>query len=324
MEVPSLFMTTTLPLRPLGSFGGVSTLLQEPIMTPLRRRMLEDMQIRNFSKNTQESYLMQVSLYARHFRRSPEGLGPRNIRDYQVYLTNEKKLAPGSISIATAALRFLYTVTLKRPWDIEKVLPMPKKSETLPVILSPEEVHHFLSCVPRRKGRTVLTVCYAAGLRIAEAVALKPADIDSQRMMIRVEQGKGQKDRYVMLSEQLLKILREWYRYARPTEWMFPGKIPGMHVTTEGVQDACKLGLKRSGLTKPVTPHSLRHAFATHLLEYGTDLRTIQLLMGHRSLSTTARYLRLAVNKVCATRSPLDLLPHPLPPAEPAKAPEHF
>ena len=293
-------------------------------MTQLRQRMLEDMQIRNFSENTQQSYLMQVSLFARHFRRSPEGLGPVNIRTYQVYMTNEKKLAPGSISIATAALRFLYTVTLKRPWDVAEVLPMPKASQTLPVILSPDEVRQFLGCVPRRKARTVLTVCYAAGLRISEAVSLKPADIDSQRMMIRVEQGKGQKDRYVMLSEQLLKILREWYRFARPTVWMFPGVIPGSHVTVEGVQDACKLGRERSGLKKPVTPHSLRHAFACHLLEYGTDLRTIQLLMGHRSLSTTARYLRLATSKVCATRSPLDLLPRPLPPAEPPKAPEHF
>jgi site-specific recombinase XerD len=286
--------------------------------------MFEDMQIRNFSENTQECYLQQVSLYARHFRRSPEGLGPRDIRTYQVYLTNEKKLATGSILIATSALRFLYTVTLKRPWDVEEVLPMPKKPQTLPVILSPAEVRQFLSCVPRRKARTILTVCYAAGLRISEAIALKPTDIDSQRMMLRVEQGKGQKDRYVMLSEQLLKILRDWYRFARPTAWMFPGVIPGSHITRAGVDDACDLGWQRSGLAKPVTPHSLRHAFACHLLEYGTDLRTIQLLMGHRSLSTTARYLRLAVSKVCATRSPLDLLPHPLPPAEPAKVPEHF
>ena len=215
-------------------------------------------------------------------------------------------------------------MTLKRPWDVAEVLPMPKAPQTLPVILSPEEVRQFLSCVPRRKARTILTMCYAAGLRISEAIALKPADIDSQRMMIRVEQGKGQKDRYVMLSEQLLKILREWYRYARPTAWMFPGVIPGSHITRSGVDDACELALKRSGLIKPVTPHSLRHAFACHLLEYGTDLRTIQLLMGHRSLSTTARYLRLAISKVCATRSPLDLLPRPLPPSEPPKAPEHF
>jgi site-specific recombinase XerD len=142
-------------------------------------------------------------------------------------------------------------------------------------------------------------------------------------MMIRVAQGKGQKDRYVMLSEQLLGILREWYRLARPKLWLFPGVIPGNHITRDGVGDACELGVRLSGLSKPVTPHSLRHAFAVHLLEYGTDLRTIQLLLGHRSLSTTARYLRLATSKVCATRSPFDLLPHPLPP-EPVKAPQHF
>src|SRR5882724_1242165 len=141
-------------------------------MTPLRQRMVEDMQIRNFSENTQESYLQQVSLFARHFRRTPEGLGPANIRDYQLYLTNEKKLAPGSIIIATAALRFLYMVTMKRPWDVAEVLPMPKAQQTLPVILSPEEVRQFLSCVPRRNGRTILTVCYAAGLRISEALAI--------------------------------------------------------------------------------------------------------------------------------------------------------
>ena len=293
-------------------------------MTLLRQRMLEEMQIRNFAENTQESYLMQVSLFARYFRRSPEGLGPVDIRTYQVYLTNEKKLAPGSIHIATSALRFLYAVTLKRPWDVAEVLPLPKAPQTLPVILSPEEVLHFLGSVPRLKGRTVLTVCYAAGLRISEAIALKPTDIDSKRMTVRVEQGKGQKDRYVMLSERLLVILRDWYRAARPTPWLFPGLLPGSHVTREGINDACQLGLERSGLTKPVTPHSLRHAFATHSLEYGTDLRTIQLLMGHRSLSTTAKYLRLATSKVCATRSPLDLLPHPLPPPAPTKAPEHF
>ena len=239
-------------------------------------------------------------------------------------LTVTKKLAPGSILIATAALRFLYIVAMKRPWDVEEVLPMPKKPEKLPVILSPEEVRHFLSCVPRRKARAVLTVCYAAGLRVAEAIALRPTDIDSQRMVIRVTQGKGAKDRDVMLSEQLLKILRDWYRVTRPTEWMYPGMIPGSHITSAGVRDASDLGLQRSGLSKPVTPHSMRHCFACHLLEYGTDLRTIQLLLGHRSLSTTARYLRLAVSKVCATRSPLDLLPTPLPPPEPTKAPAHF
>jgi site-specific recombinase XerD len=300
------------------------TLERSTAMTSLRQRMLEDMQIRNFSQNTQRSYLQQVSLFARHFRRSPEGLGPENIRGYQLYLTKEKKLAASSILIATSALRFLYAVTMKRPWDVEEVLPMPKKPQTLPVILSPEEVRQFLSCVPRRKARTALTVCYATGLRVSEAIALKPTDIDSQRMTIRVTQGKGQKDRDVMLSEQLLTILRDWYRFARPAEWLFPGVIPGSHITRSGIENACTLAHERSGLSKPVTPHSLRHAFACHLLEYGTDLRTIQLLLGHRSLSTTARYLRLATSKVCATRSPLDLLPRPLPPPEPTRPPEHF
>jgi site-specific recombinase XerD len=285
--------------------------------------MLDDMQIRNFAENTKSAYIQQVSLFARHFRRSPEGLGPADIRKYLLYLANERKLAASSIHIATSALRFLYTVTIKSKWEVDEVLPMPKKPQTLPVILSPEEVKRFLSCVRRRKARTVLTVCYAAGLRVSEAVALKPADIDSKRMTIRVDQGKGAKDRYVMLSEQLLLILRDWYRFARPTTWMFPGVIPGTHITRASINQACALGCKSSGLSKPVSPHSMRHAFATHLLERGTDLRTIQLLLGHRSLSTTARYLRMATSKVCATRSPLDLLPRPLPP-EPSKAPAHF
>lgn len=293
-------------------------------MTPLRRRMLEDMQIRNFSENTRETYLLQVSLFARHFSKSPDVLGPEEIRSYQVYLNNEKRLAPSSITIATSALRFLYNVTLKRHWDLDQVIPVPKKPQTLPAILSPGEVRQLLDCVPQRKARTVLTVCYAAGLRISEAIALQPGDIDSQRMTLRVVQGKGRKDRDVMLSEQLLTILRDWYRAARPKTWLFPGVIPGSHVTRDGVGYACKLALKRSGLSKPASPHSLRHAFAVHLLEYGTDLRTIQLLLGHRSLSTTARYLRLATSKVCATRSPLDLLPQPLTAPQPPKVPQPF
>jgi site-specific recombinase XerD len=286
--------------------------------------MLEDMQIRNLAQNTQNSYLRQVSLFARHFKNSPEALGPEQIRTYQVYLTNEKKLAPGSILIATSALRFLYNVTLQKGWDVTQVIPAPKKPQTLPIVLSPEEVLLFLSCVPGHKARTLLTVCYAAGLRISEAIALRPTDIDSQRMTIRVDQGKGKKDRYVMLSEQLVELLRAWYRAARPNPWLFPGAIPGRHITRDGAGYSCQLAHQRSGLSKPVSPHSLRHAFAVHLLESGTDLRTIQLLLGHRSLSTTARYLRIATSKVCSTTSPLDLLPRPLAPQPPAKAPQHF
>jgi len=293
-------------------------------MTPLRQRMIEDMQVRNLSENTQRTYALQVELFARYFHRSPAGLGAEDIRAYQVYLTTEKQLKPESIKIATAALRFLYAVTLHKDWRLEAVLPLPRKPQTLPIVLSPEEVLQFLDCISNLKHKTILTTCYAAGLRISEAVSLKPTHIDSQRMVIRVEQGKGAKDRYVMLSPRLLEILRRWWRCAKQKDWLFPGGVPSQHITPDAMVKTCHGVQERSGLSKPVTPHSLRHAFACHLLESGTDLHTFQLLMGHRSLSTTARYLRLAVSKVCSTTSPLDLLPHPLPPPQPTPAPEHF
>ena len=293
-------------------------------MTPLRRRMLEDLQVRNLSVHTQRSYLEQVSRFARHFDKSPAELGPEEIRAYQVYLTNEKKLAPASIVIAVSALRFLYKVTLQRQWSMDEVIPAPKKPQTLPVVLSPEEVLQFLDSVASPKHRTILTTCYAAGLRISEAVRLTSPVIDSRRMVIRIAQGKGQKDRYVMLSPKLLAILRDWWRRERPTTWLFPGERPGQHVTRNAVELACLKARRRSRIPKPVTPHSMRHAFAVHLLETGTDVRTIQLLLGHRSLATTARYLRIATNKVCSTTSPLDLLPRPVAPPAPPLPPEHF
>jgi integrase/recombinase XerD len=293
-------------------------------MTPLRQRMTEDMQVRNLAVNTQTCYVQQVSLFARHFDKSPEQLGPEDIRAYQVYLTNEKKLAPGSVLIAVAALRFLYKVSLKKDWSFEDVIPAPKKPQKLPVVLSPEEVLHFLSCVGSIKHRAILTTCYAAGLRISEAICLKPTDIDSQRMVIRVEQGKGQKDRYVMLSPRLLETLRSYFRAVRPQGWLFQGDVIGQPINRSSVELACQKARRLSGIRKPITPHSLRHGFAVHLLESGTDVRTIQLLLGHRSLATTARYLRIATSKVCSTSSPLDLLPHPIPvESKPAIAP-HF
>lgn len=293
-------------------------------MTPLRQRMIEDMRVRNLAVNTQLSYMQQVSLFARHFNRSPEQLGPEEIRAYQVYLTDEKKLAPGSVLIAVAALRFLYKVSLKRDWPFDDVIPAPKKPQKLPAVLSPEEVQQFLGCVSNTKHRAILTTCYATGLRVSEAVRLKPTDIDSQRMVIRVDQGKGQKDRYVMLSPKLLEILRSWWRANKPRQWLFPSDIPGRHISKDAVEQACQNVRRLSGIRKPITPHSLRHGFAVHLLESGTDVRTIQLLLGHRSLATTARYLRIATSKVCSTSSPLDLLPR-LVPVEPKPAtPEHF
>jgi len=275
--------------------------------------MLEDMQIRNLAVNTQESYVQQVSLFARYFKQSPERLGPEQIRAYQVYLTNERRLATSSILIAISALRFLYRITLKKDWTFEDIIPAPKKPQTLPVVLSPEEVIQFLACVASQKHRAILTSCYGAGLRVSEAIALTPPTIDSKRMVLRVEQGKGKKDRYVMLSPKLLEILRAWWRVERPEHWLFPGDIPRQHISRDAVERECQKAHDICKISKPITPHSLRHAFAVHLLEQGTDVRTIQLLLGHRSLTTTAKYLRIATSKVCSTSSPLDLLTHPVP-----------
>jgi len=291
-------------------------------MTPLRQRMLEDMQVRNLALNTQTCYVQQVSLFARHFNKSPELLGPEDIRSYQVYLTNEKKLATGTILIAVSALRFLYNVSLKKDWNFEDAIPAPKKPQRLPVVLSPEEVLHFLG---NTKQRAILTTCYAAGLRISEALHLKPTDIDRQRMVIRVEQGKGQKDRYVMLSPKLLETLCNYWRTVRPQGgWLFEGERSGQPLNRSSVEQACHKARRVSGIRKPISPHSMRHAFAVHLLESGTDVRTIQLLLGHRSLATTARYLRIATSKVCSATSPLDLLPHPVPVKPPPAAPQYF
>jgi integrase/recombinase XerD len=292
-------------------------------MTPLRRRMIEDMEIRNLSPNTQLSYLQQVTGFAKYCHCSPEVVGPDEIRAYQLHLTTERKLAPGTLCIVAAALRFLYRVTLKRDW-VDTEIPLPKKPLKLPVILSREEVLHFLESIGSCKHRAILMTAYAAGLRVSEATRLKITDIDSKRMMLRVEQGKNRKDRYVMLSPRLLEILRAYWKVSRPPEWLFPGDIPGRPITRCAVAQACQKARRVSGINKPITSHSLRHGFATHLLEAGTDVRTIQLLLGHRSLSTTARYLKVATTTVCATKSPFDLLPRPEPAPAPPTPPAHF
>ena len=292
-------------------------------MTPLRQRMIEDMGVRNLARNTQLAYLQQVSAYARHFHRSPDELGPEQIRDYQVYLTQTRKLTASTLSVATGALRFLYKVTLKRDWAVEEI-PMPKRPFKLPVVLSREEVTQFLASVDSLKHRTILMTAYAAGLRISEATHLKVTDIDSARMVLRVDQGKGRKDRYVMLSPRLLEALRVYWKSAQPTTWLFPGDLPDQPITRGAVELACQKAHRALGIQKPVTPHSLRHAFATHLLESGTDVRTIQLLLGHRSLATTSRYLKVATTTVCATTSPFDLLPQVQPPPTIPTPPAHF
>jgi integrase/recombinase XerD len=228
-------------------------------MTTLRRRMLEDMQVRSLSPQTQATYVQQVSLFARHFNRSPQLLGPEEIRSYQVYLTNERKLAPSSINIAISALRFLYRITLHKDWSLTEVIPTPKKPKKLPIVPSPEEVLQFLGSVWNIKHRTILTTCYAAGLRVSEAICLKVTDIDSKRMVIRVEQGKGRTDRYVMLSPKLLQILRDWWRVHRPQGWLFPGDKVGSHIGKCTIDEACQKARRRCRIPKPITPHSLRH-----------------------------------------------------------------
>jgi len=282
-------------------------------VSPLRQRMIEDMMVRNFAPNTQISYLQQVSLFARHFAKPPEQLGPEEIRAYQIYLADQRKVAVGTRIVAVSALRFLYAVTLRRDWTVQ-LIPAPKKDHRLPVILSPEEVLRLLQAAPSFPHHVIFSIMYGTGMRVSEAVHLRAADIDGQRMMIRIELSKGHKGRDVQLSPKLLELLRCYWRKVRPGEWMFPGDFPGQPVTRAAVGDAVTRASQRAGLKKPVSPHSLRHAYAVHLLEAGTDVRRIQLLLGHRSLSTTARYLRLATTTVCATTSPLDLLPLPVAP----------
>ena len=288
-------------------------------MTSLRQRMLEDMQVRRLSPFTQRTYVETVARFARYFKRSPERLGPEQIRAYQVYLSTERGLATSSLLVAVSALRFLYRVTLQKRWSFDDVIPAPKKPQALPVVLSPQEVVQFLDAVKPAKHRAILTACYAAGLRISEAIALTVSAIDSERMVLHIAKGKGQKDRYVMLSPKLLAILRDWWKVQRPRHWLFPGERPEAPITRSAVQLACGIASRRARLGKAVTPHLLRHSFAVHLLEAGTDLRTIQLLLGHRSLQTTARYLRVATTTVCSTTSPLDLLPRPTPRRVPSK-----
>jgi integrase/recombinase XerD len=289
-------------------------------MSPLRRRMIEDMQIRNLTANTQRAYVEQVVRFARHFRKSPEHLGPAEIRTYLLHLANERRLAASSIIVTVSALRFVYTITLKRRWVIEDDIPAGKQAKKLPVVMSQDEVARFLAAVDNLKHRVILTVCYATGLRISEAVRLTPDAIDSRRMVIRVVQGKGRKDRYVMLPPRLLGLLRDYWKRTGPGIWLFPGDRPDRPICPLTINHTCRQVRVQCGINKPVTPHSLRHAFAVHLLEAGTDLRTIQLLLGHRNLSTTARYLLIATSKVCATTSPLESL-HTIPPAAPDPVP---
>lgn len=277
-------------------------------LSPLRQRMLDDMTVRNLSAQTQASYVQYVSQLARYFHTSPEKLGVEDIRTFLLYLANEKGLSPSARNVATHALRFFFLVTLRRPWTIESI-PSVKGESRLPVILSQDEVQRLIDAAPTFSAHVILSTIYATGMRVSEAVHLRIGDIDSKRMVIRIVQGKGNKDRLVPLSVKLLELLRTYWRRVRPRDFLFPGRRFDLALGAAKVVDACAHARIHAGLTKAAHPHCLRHSFATHLLEAGTDLRTIQLLLGHRSLATTARYLRVATSSVCSVTSPLDTLP---------------
>jgi site-specific recombinase XerD len=278
--------------------------------------MIDDMKLRNFAPRTIEVYVSRVAAFARHFGRSPEHLGRDEVRAYLLHLVHEKHVCWSSFNQTVAGLRFLYEVTLGREGVLVHVA-CPKQPKKLPVVLSLDEVARFFAAIVGIKHRAILMTAYAAGLRISEVVALRVDDIDSQRMVLRIRQAKGRRDRYVMLSPRLLALLREYWQAARPTEWLFPGEIPGRPLSVGTVHRVCVQAARDAGLGKHVTVHTLRHSFATHLLEAGTDIRTIQVLLGHRNLKTTAVYTHVSPLAVETTRSPLDRLgplpgePHP-------------
>jgi site-specific recombinase XerD len=274
--------------------------------------MLEELQRRNYAETTTRHYIRTVEDFARRFNRPPDRLGPRHIREYQAELFQKRKLSPNSVIRHLAALRFFYVKTLKRSWSIAET-PYPKWVFRLPTILSQEEITQLIDAALTPYHRTLLMTLYATGARRAELTHLKVSDIDSQRMVIRIQGGKGRKDRDVMLSPKLLEELRaHWCRLRRkPSSWLFPGNRDhrgDQPIDTKTVWNACKEAAKRAGIQKDVHPHTLRHSFATHLLEAGADLRTIQILLGHRDLEETTIYLHLSQRHLNATASPLDSL----------------
>src|SRR6201981_257410 len=280
-------------------------------MTRLRKMMLEELQRRNYSQNTIRHYIRTVEEFARRFHCSPDRLGPRHIREYQAELFQKGK-SPGTVTQRVAAVRFFYVKTLKKAWSSADT-PYPKRAFHLPTILSREEVARLIDAASTPFHRTLLMVLYATGVRRAELTHLKVTDIDSQRMVIHVHGGKGRKDRDVMLSSKLLDELRQhWQRFRKkPSVWLFPGQkdhCGDQPIDTKTVWHACREAAKRAGIRKSPHPHTLRHCFATHLLEAGADLRIIQTLLGHRDLEETTIYLHLSEQRLHATASPLDSL----------------
>lgn len=275
-------------------------------LSPLRRRMIEDMTVRNLSPATQRSYINAVQKFSRYFDRSPDRLDLEDVHAFQVHLVSTG-ISWASLNQIVCALRFFYGITLGQN-DVPERIPYARKPRTLPVILSADEVVQFLEAVSSLKARVALTCAYAAGLRVGEVCGLKVEDIDSSRMVIHVRHGKGSKARYVMLSVELLGILRSYWRLTRPESFLFPGRDPSKPIEPTVLNAACRSAVTATGLSKRVTVHTLRHSFATHLLENGTDIRIIQVLLGHAHLSSTAHYTQVSNKTICSTTSPLDRL----------------
>jgi len=280
--------------------------MSEKPASPLRRRMIEDMTVRNFVEKTKNDYIRHVKTLAAFLDRSPDSAAPEDLRRFQLHQT-ETGVRPPTINGAVAALRFFFTVTLDRP-EMARHLTFVHEPRKVPIVMSPEEVARFLEAAPGPKYKAALSAAYGAGLRVSEVVALKVSDVDSQRMLLRIEQGKGRKDRHAMLSPQLLELLRDWYRIARPQVWLFPGQNPVNHITTRQFSRVVYDTAAAAEIKKRVSPHTLRHSFATHLLEQNIDIRVIQVLLGHAKLESTALYTRVATNTIRAVMSPLDRL----------------
>jgi site-specific recombinase XerD len=280
--------------------------MTDQTISRLRRRMTDDMTIRGFTPDTQRGYIRAVEDFSAFFGRSPDQADAEDLRRYQLHLRGRGASATG-INRAVSALRFFFTVTLARREAAAWMTPV-REPRTLPVVLSPEEVARLLNAAPGLKYKAALSVAYGAGLRAAEVVSLKVADIDSERMVIRVEQGKGGKDRYVMLSPHLLQLLRTYWKASRPRGWLFPGQNPVNALTTRQLRRACHSAAEAAGIDKRISLHTLRHSFATHLLEQKVDIRVIQVLLGHKKLDTTALYSQVATRTIGEIKSPLDHL----------------
>jgi integrase/recombinase XerD len=280
--------------------------MSEKPISPLRQRMIEDMTVRNFVEKTRNDYIRHVRTFTAFLGRSPDQAIPEDLRRFQLHQT-QTGVRPPSINGSVAALRFFFTVTLDRP-KMARHLTFVREPRKMPSVLSPEEVARLLEAAPGPKYKAALSAAFAAGLRVSEVVSLKVSDINSKRMLLRIEQGKGRKDRFAMLSPQLLELLRDWYRIARPAVWLFPGRDLMLPMTTRQFTRAVHAAANMAEIKKRVTPHTLRHSFATHLLEQKTDVRLIQVLLGHAKLDTTMLYTHVATNVIREVMSPLDRL----------------